>query len=209
MTRQYVPFMIASPIVAVAGMAMLCNLHVSSTPSYWAPAQVLAGLGIGLGTQQPLVAVQSHINQEDLPVALAIILLFQWLGPAVSVSIAQAVFEFHLARGIRDELPNIDQQFAHTAGAINLKDLVVPELIPLFLQIYNEALQQIWKMAAALTAFSIIGALLINWGRVRDSPSYEEVLLSTLPTSGNYEGDCVSPDLQTISSEAGSIGKND
>jgi hypothetical protein len=73
-TRFLQPYELLSAVLATAGAAILYTLDLDSSKARYVGAQILVGLGIGLGNQIPMTALQGFSNAEDVPSTTGIIL---------------------------------------------------------------------------------------------------------------------------------------
>ncbi|KAH8901413.1 major facilitator superfamily transporter [Thozetella sp. PMI_491] len=148
------PFMLLGGILAAVGAGLLSTLTTISGSNLWIPFQVIAGLGIGFGTQQPAVLVQSLLEDDDGTLAVAIVVFGQCFGPTVSITVAQAVFSSVLISGITSQIPGLDPEAVRNAGATDLRKLVAPSQLDALLGIYNRALTRTFITAAVLAAIA-------------------------------------------------------
>ena len=163
----YQPFMLAGTVLLSVGSGLLSTLTPSSGTAQWLPYQVLAGLGIGISTQQPAIAVQSTLPPADVNIAIAVVLFAQCFGPTVFITVAQAVFASRLSAGLARSFPDLDFATVRDSGALQLRALVAPEKLGVLLGIYNDALTRTYVVAAAMaaaTAFSVLG---IGWNKIQ------------------------------------------
>ncbi|KAG6016876.1 hypothetical protein E4U41_004333, partial [Claviceps citrina] len=90
---HYAPFMILSAVLMSVGAGMLSTLTVDAGPAHWIGYQILFGIGVGLGMQQTMVAVQASLAGADVAIGTAIIIFAQTLGGALFICVAQNVFQ--------------------------------------------------------------------------------------------------------------------
>ena len=59
--------MVVSSIITTIGISLLAaTLQLDTDPAKWIGYQILLGLGAGIGLQQPLIAVQTALQKEDI-----------------------------------------------------------------------------------------------------------------------------------------------
>jgi hypothetical protein len=97
----YTPFLIAGAIIFSIGSGLISTYKIDMPFSKWFGYQVLAGAGVGGGFQIPIIAVQTVLPLEDVPVGTACVIFFQSLGSALFISVGQTVFQNGLIRGTR------------------------------------------------------------------------------------------------------------
>jgi hypothetical protein len=76
----YTPFVILSSILLGIGAGLLSTLTLNTRPGHWIGFQALYGLGYGIGLQQPILAAQTVLSQDDIPVGIALISFLHTLG---------------------------------------------------------------------------------------------------------------------------------
>ncbi|KAM7200321.1 major facilitator superfamily transporter [Naviculisporaceae sp. PSN 640] len=159
------PFMLGGAILVSVATGLLSTLQPSSGPKSWIIFQIIAGIGIGISTDQPGIAVQSLLEGGDAPLGVATILFFQNLGPTIGLSAASSILMGRLAQDIPRVFPNLDPKAIVGSGAKELAKLVSPEDIPVLTQLYNNALTRVFILACAFAGASIVG--IVGFGKAR------------------------------------------
>ncbi|KAJ7301500.1 major facilitator superfamily domain-containing protein [Mycena albidolilacea] len=159
----YAPFVILSSILTVVGTGMFAGLSNASTISNWLPFEILCGLGVGLGMQQPMLAAQAVLDIKDVPICTAVVMFANTLGEP---SIAQNVFTTRLEFALVATVPGVSPALVLSAGADSLKDAVAPEFLRGVLIAYNQALSTTFLVAMALGEVSLAGAFVVEWRSV-------------------------------------------
>lgn len=171
----YTPFAIASAVGMAVGCGLLTRLRVDSGPAEWIGYQLLLGIAMGLGMQQPALAAQVVLHQDDVALGASLVLLMQGLGGAVFVCVGQNIFLLRLVRNLTGALvtnhdagdPLDVAALVSSVGATQLRSAVSPHLLPTVLEAYNGAIDYTMYVAVALAAFSIVPALGLEWRNVR------------------------------------------
>ncbi|KAF3916666.1 hypothetical protein ABW20_dc0105089 [Dactylellina cionopaga] len=163
----YNPFVIGSAILGTIGAGLMSTWEVDTAHPAWIGYQALFGLGIGMGMQQPLIAVQNVLKHRDIATGTAVIIFSQTLGGALSISIAQNVFNNQLIKNLGREVPNLDPSIVLATGATSLKANLPAEFLPGVLRAYNLSLTQTFYIAVAFMGLSIFGALGLEWKSVK------------------------------------------
>ncbi|KAF4844522.1 Efflux pump roqT [Colletotrichum siamense] len=161
----YNPFMLFSTTISSVGLGLMTRFEVDTGPSEWIIYPIIAGIGIGAGTQQPMMGVQSTLVLADIPAGTAAVTLFQNLGPAVLMSVANTVFVNNLKRNLHGQ-GGLDGQAIADMGATNLKDMISVDLLPGIINAYNKALQETFHVPMAVAVISIIGVLGMKWEKL-------------------------------------------
>ncbi|KLU91665.1 major facilitator superfamily transporter [Magnaporthiopsis poae ATCC 64411] len=163
----YAPFMLLGTLLTSVGFGLISTWTQHTDRPVWIGYQVLAGAGVGLGMQQPLMAVQTVLSIEDVPTGTSVVVFLQTLGGALFVSICHNVFTNRLVENLTIIFPNVDVASVLRSGATNLADALTPELVPVVLGAYSSALTRTFLVSAALSAISIIGSAFIEWESVK------------------------------------------
>ncbi|KAK2778600.1 major facilitator superfamily transporter [Colletotrichum kahawae] len=161
----YNPFMLFSTAISSVGLGLMTRFEVDTGPNKWITYPIIAGIGIGAGTQQPMMGVQSTLVLADIPAGTAAVTLFQNLGPAVLMSVANTVFVNNLKRTLHGQ-GGLDGQAIADMGATNLKDIISVDLLPGVINAYNKALQETFRVPMAVAVVSIIGVLGMKWEKL-------------------------------------------
>ncbi len=70
----YVPILLAGSVIATIGSGLLYTLDIGSPSSHWIAYQALAGIGIGLSIQVPIIANQAFVKPSQISSVTAITL---------------------------------------------------------------------------------------------------------------------------------------
>lgn len=166
----YTPFMIASSVIMSIGAGLLTTLEVDTGSPKWIGYQALFGIGIGLGLQQSLMAVQTVLSLNDVPTGTAVIIFVQTLGGALFISIAQNIFTNKLVDGLAAAAPSLDPGFVLRVGATSIKK-AIEDINPSYWNgvqfAYNDAIIQTFYVGLAMSCFTILGAVGVEWRSVK------------------------------------------
>ncbi|KAJ7124552.1 major facilitator superfamily domain-containing protein [Mycena epipterygia] len=163
----YTPFMILSSLLMAVGAGLISTFSTNTGHAHWIGFQIIYGLGVGFGMQQPVIAAQTVLNLEDVPTGTSLILFMQTIGGALFISVAQNVFTNKLVSGLRDHVPGVNPAIVLSAGATSLQTAVDSKFLPAVLSVYNQALVSAFYVSVALACLSIVGALSIEWKSVK------------------------------------------
>ncbi|KAF7367349.1 Major facilitator superfamily transporter [Mycena sanguinolenta] len=163
----YTPFILLSTVMSTVGAGLISTFKTNTGHSHWMGYQALYGLGLGIGMQTPLIAVQTVLDLKDVPTGTAINIFLQSLGGSLFISVAQSVFQNKLISELVARVPGISPELILTAGATNLKNAVDPQYLSAVLEVYNDALVIAFRVATAMAGISIIGALAVEWKSVK------------------------------------------
>lgn len=163
----YTPFVIASSILLSIGAGMLTTFEPTTGSPEWIGYQALFGIGIGLGMQQTIIAIQAVLPTADVPVGTAIIMFAQTLGGALFVSVAQNVFTNSLLKNLKSLVPDLDPAKVLAAGATTLQQAIPPQYLTGVREAYNGAITDTFYVGVALGAASIVGAVCFEWKSIK------------------------------------------
>ena len=162
----YAPFMILSTVLMSIGAGLLTTFQPNTGVAKWISYQILFGIGLGLGMQQPNLAAQTVLARQDVPVGASLMFFAQALGGAVFVSIAQTVFTNSLVSGL-NKVSGLDPINVVNTGATQIRNLVSANDLGVVLLAYNGALTDAYKVALATACFSAVGAFTVEWRSVK------------------------------------------
>ncbi|KAG5914955.1 hypothetical protein E4U53_004567 [Claviceps sorghi] len=165
---HYAPFMVLSSVLMAVGAGLLSTFSVDTTPAHWIGYQILFGIGVGLGMQQTMVAVQASLAPADVAVGTAIIMFAQTLGGALFICVAQNVFQNKLVANVdAARVPGLHAAQVVSVGATEIQTLIAAEYLPVVLEAYNGALTNTYYVSTAMGALSLIGAAIVPWNSVK------------------------------------------
>ncbi|KAJ7495595.1 putative efflux pump antibiotic resistance protein [Mycena latifolia] len=163
----YTPFMILASVLMAVGAGLLSTFTVDTGHAQWIGYQVIYGIGVGAGIQQPLLVAQAVLDPVDVPVGTSLILFVQTLGGSVFISVGQNVFRSKLLSGLVSRVPDVDPAIVLNSGPTNLYSAVDAKFLPAVLIVYNEALVSAIYVCVAMAALSIVGSLATEWKNVK------------------------------------------
>ncbi|KAG5981239.1 hypothetical protein E4U55_003150 [Claviceps digitariae] len=165
---HYAPFMLLSTLLMSLGAGLLSTFTVDTSPAHWIGYQILFGIGVGLGMQQTMVAVQASLPGPDVAIGTAIIIFAQTLGGALFICVAQNVFQNKLVSNIAAaRIAGLDPAQVVSVGATEVQTLIAKEYLPVVLEAYNGAVTNTFYVSAAMAALSVVGAALVPWNSVK------------------------------------------
>jgi hypothetical protein len=163
----YTPFVIASSIFMSIGAGMLSTFTPATGSPKWIGFQVLFGIGVGMGMQQPLIAVQAVLPSKDVPIGTAMIMFSQTLGGALFISVAQNIFSTQLLKNLRNVVPDLDPTIVLQAGATTLVQKVPAEFLRGVRLAYNDSIMSAFLVATAMAVVSVLGSVAFQWKSVK------------------------------------------
>ncbi|KAJ5602440.1 hypothetical protein N7537_005396 [Penicillium hordei] len=163
----YNPVMIMSSVILAIGAGLLSTLKTDSGSGEWVGYQILMGLGVGLGMQQPYIVVQNVLPDGDIPTGTAVITFAQTLGGAIFISVGQNIFQNQFVHAMRLEDPSVNVGAVLSAGMTTLRKHLPAEQLPVVLRSYNSAITEAFYVGMALAALSFFGTVALDWKSVK------------------------------------------
>ncbi|KAJ7476922.1 DHA14-like major facilitator [Mycena galericulata] len=163
----YTPFLIISSVLMAVGGGLLSTLTVHTGHAHWIGYQVIYGLGVGFGMQQPVMAAQTVLTMQDIPTGTSLVMFMQTLGGALFISVAQNVFTNKLVSGLVSSVPGVNPGIVLSTGATSLQSAVDPKFLPAVLTVYNQALITAFYVSIAMACLSLIGSLAMEWRSIK------------------------------------------
>jgi hypothetical protein len=160
---------VGAPVMAVGG-GLYQLIHPKSPAGQWVVFQILSGLGYGVCSQIPILAVQVVLNKADIPTGLVAVMFFQMLGGALAPSIGQNLFTDALLRLLR-RVEGIDAEAVVAAGAGDFGRIVPPELLDAVVEAFNSALQHVFWVGLAAPAFAWFLSWAMEWRQIPNTRS--------------------------------------
>jgi hypothetical protein len=165
---HYVPLMwIGAPVLAVGG-GLYQLIRPDSPRGQWIGFQILSGIGYGISSQMPILAVQVVLGKADVPTGLVMVMFFQVLGGALAPSVGQNIFTDKLLRNLR-EVQGIDAAAVVAAGGRGFRHMVPPHLLDAVINAFNSALRNVFWVAVATPAIAWIVSWAMEWRKLPDS----------------------------------------
>jgi hypothetical protein len=163
--------MLLATAITPIGEGLMTTWTVNTPLSHWVGYQALTGLGIGMGQQQPQIAIQAVLPKADMPAGASIVVLFQTLSGAIFVTVGQNVLQNKLMQNLDAAFPNGSSAFdvsqLATVGTTELRSLVPAEDLHTVLIAYNSALTRVFLVAVIMSSLTIIGSLPVEWKSVK------------------------------------------
>ncbi|KAI1406851.1 putative efflux pump antibiotic resistance protein [Hypoxylon sp. FL1857] len=158
----YNPFFLLSSILMPIGAGLLATFTPTTGHSKWIGYQVIFGLGLGFGAQQPLTVVQTVLDKPDIAVGSSLVMFTRFIGSAIFLPVAQNVFLNGLVSKLKN-LPGIDTSAVTSGGATELRQLASGDDLATLISDYNDALVDVFYMMIATSAITIFGSVLVEW----------------------------------------------
>ena len=168
----YTPFIISGTVLFCIGTGLISTYTTTTSFGKWFGFQILAGTGVGVGFQTPLLAVQTVLSLEDVAIGTACVMFFQSLGGALFIAVAQTVFQNGIIRGTREFAPALDPYILLKAGATEIRDVLarmgMQDQLEGALKAYMVGLTATFRVTVACTAAAVVAACFVEWRSVKE-----------------------------------------
>ncbi|PLB48452.1 MFS general substrate transporter [Aspergillus steynii IBT 23096] len=165
-TGYYVPFMYLSTILTSVGSGLITSFTPSTGHPKWIGYQVLYGLGLGVGMQQPSMAAQTVLQWKDVSTGVSIMFFMQSLGGSIFNCISQSLFTNYIRAHVAG-IPGLDAEKVLATGAAELSKNVPADKLPQVVDIYNEGLRRAFIVTLAVSCLTVLPALGMEWRSVK------------------------------------------
>lgn len=163
----YVPFLLAGGAIATIGTGLLYTLDIGSPSSHWIGYQALAGIGVGLSIQVPIIANQAFVEVSEMSSVTAVTLFFQTIGGAVFVSAGQSAYTNRLLARVPVLVPGVSPALVLATGVTELRKVFSAEELPGIVLAYMDGLKLTFALAVALAGVTMPIALFAKWQSVK------------------------------------------
>lgn len=91
-SRLLSPCFILSSTITLIGADIFVTFTPNTSHAEWIGSQVIYGIKLGLGTQHPLMVVQTFLSRSDISTGSAFVMFMRFMGSAIFLAVAQIVF---------------------------------------------------------------------------------------------------------------------
>ncbi|EAW11909.1 MDR family MFS transporter [Aspergillus clavatus NRRL 1] len=163
----YQPFLIVGSMLAIIGGGLIYTFDIGTPAGKWIGYQIIAGFGLGLAIQTPVIVAQSTTAQPDMGMAMSNVLFFQFVGGSFGTSCAQAIFNNGLLESLPRLAPDVSPQLVLSTGAYNLRGVFSGDQLLGVLQAYMVGLKHAWIMSIVLWGVTLILAFCGEWINIK------------------------------------------
>lgn len=165
---QYAPLMVVGAALSSVGFGLITTFAPDTSTGRWIGYQALAGFGLGMGTQQPLVAVQNVLDLVDVPTGTTLLVFVQTISGSIFNSVAQSVFYNKLQEYTVKYAPGLNPAIVLGTGATAIKTTIPAEYLDGVRLAYNNALNRVMLIPAVIAAVGVIFGFTMEWRSVKD-----------------------------------------
>ena len=164
---HYVPVLLLGSVPLTVGAGLLYTLNNHTSTGKWVGYELLAGTGIGLVLQIPVMVAQSIVAVPDISRVTAIILWCQTMGGALWVSAGQAGFTNKLSERLPVVASYADQSTVLALGASEIGNNFHGDELSGVLEAYMDGLKV--PFLITVVCFCVVALLspLARWGSIK------------------------------------------
>lgn len=168
---QFGYLMILGSVFASIGCGLLYMLEIDTGSGKWIGYQIVAGIGMGLGIQLPIIVNQAIVDPSDLASASAFTLFVQTITGAFWVSAGQAAFANRLVQKLPQLAPGVDPRMVVATGATELRKVFSSEQLAGILEAYMDGLRLTFLLCVVLACVGVLVSLFPKWVNLKGKVS--------------------------------------
>lgn len=164
----YTPWFTAGGLLAVTGSALMYTVRADTSLARIYGYTVVLGSGVGMWLQASLSVAQAVVSPGDVPAAVGLVMLGQFVGICISLAVANTVFLNDARRAIQAILPDVPSETIGSAiqGSTNgFLDTLEPDLKTRVLDAIIVAMDKVYILV--IVAGSITVVLSVFMKRIR------------------------------------------
>ncbi|KAJ7730807.1 transporter [Mycena metata] len=163
-TGRYWPFLVVAPVFLAIGSGLFYTLTPSTSSTKLVGFQILAGVGIGMGMQNALLAVQVEFKDEKklLAQAMSMSSFSQFLGGTIGLAIAEPVFATNLARKLAQYAPEAPAAIVKESPTAIFSGALPKEMIAGVVRSYTESLRIVFVLGVPVAGLALLSTLMIK-----------------------------------------------
>ncbi|KAJ6516527.1 hypothetical protein C8R47DRAFT_1267813 [Mycena vitilis] len=179
-TGYYWYFLVISPIFLGVGSGLLYTVDTSSSLAAIAGFQIVLGVGVGVGMQNGLLAIQVEFKDKKklLGQATSMATFCQFLGSTLGLGIAEPVFASELGKYLLQFAPDAPAAIV-TQSPMAVYTALPASMIPGVVHAYTAALKIVFVLGVPVAGLWLICAMFIDNIRIE----------KTAPPKGTAEPD--------------------
>ncbi|KAJ7717010.1 transporter [Mycena metata] len=162
-TGYYWPFLVGSPVFLAIGSGLLYTLTSSTSSAKLIGFQILAGIGIGMGMQNSLLAIQVEFRASPklLAQATSMASFAQFLGGTLGLGVAEPIFASELTKNLIKYAPDAPAMIVKESPTA-IWTALPAALIPGVVRSYTEALRIVFVVGVPIAGLGLISAAMIQ-----------------------------------------------
>ena len=156
LTGEFQPLMIVGHSLTCIACGLIYTLQKGSSPGHWAGYEIIGGIGLGLSAQLAVIVCQQVVQPSDLATASGLALFFQFMGGAIFLTVAQALFQNKLVYSLAKNVPAVSPNDVISAGATGLRSVLSPQQLDGGVQSYLDGLRDAYILSIVLSGMGVV-----------------------------------------------------
>ena len=150
------------------GFGLFIKLDVNTSLVEIVFLEIITGIGVGLGYQPLIIALQSSVEQSDMAAATAMMGFARSLSTAISVVIGGVIFQSEMQAQFQEMLLvlslEVAQKFSGDSAAANVKfiDSLEPAEKLFVKACYARGLRTMWIFYASVAVLGLVLSMFIS-----------------------------------------------
>lgn len=167
----YLPFSVASGILASIGHGILSTLSPYTSTGKWIGYQIIIGVARGIGLQMPFVAVQNNLSPTLVSISLSLLTFSQTFTGAVALTIGETIFTNSLKTTIPIYAQGVNPETVIEAGATGFRACITnsTELAGVLVA-YSKSVNRVFYLAIGCSCACFLCAWGKGWKDIRKKP---------------------------------------
>ncbi|KAJ7667212.1 transporter [Mycena rosella] len=159
----YWPFLMCAPVFLALGSGLFYTLDTNTSSAKVIGFQILAGVGVGMGLQNSLIAIQVEFrhNPRLLAQATSMVSFGQFLGGTIGLGVAEPVFASELTKYLAQYAPEAPAEVVKQSPTA-IYTALPTEMIPGVVKSYTEALKIVFVLGVPVAGLSLLAACFIH-----------------------------------------------
>ncbi|XP_014553133.1 hypothetical protein COCVIDRAFT_108412 [Bipolaris victoriae FI3] len=167
------PWMILGAGVTAIGSGLIYTFDIDSPSRIWIGYQILAGLGVGISFQVPVMLIQASTKEADVPLTTATLLFIQTMGGAFGVSAAQTAFSNILLKRLAVTAAGLNPSLVLEAGASEIRDRIPAQYIEGVLKAYVSGFRGPMIVAIAFSGAAFLAGFGFRFTTIKKTTALE------------------------------------
>ncbi|KAH8808033.1 major facilitator superfamily domain-containing protein [Xylogone sp. PMI_703] len=164
---HFVPLMILGAVLLTIGSGLIYTLGLHASAGKWIGYQIIAGFGVGLSLQIPVITAQATVDPSDLSSATAMVLFMQTLGGAFMVSAGESAFTNRLLQKLPTLAPSVSPALVSSIGITEIRKTFAPDVVPGIVASYLDGLKVAYAISIALGGIAVLVSLASKWKNIK------------------------------------------
>jgi len=160
------PFVVTGTCLLTVGMGTLSTINSTSSLVFIAGVGVVGGMGLGLTSQNLVLAVQNSVSVRDVGSATAAVTLFRSLGGTLGIQVLGSAYNSHVRALIAERLGPLAATGDGT-GTMDVSSLP-PPIQTVVRSSFGDSIGLVFAIAAGVAAVALLAVLAMKSTRLRD-----------------------------------------